>query len=81
MDRYFLHLRHPNLRIEDPEGEELDSLESAIQAAAESARELLIQQLRDRKSADGEGSSVEVADDKGNVLGVVEFKDVMNGRF
>jgi hypothetical protein len=81
MDRYFLHLCHSDHRVEDPEGEDLDSLESAIEAAADSARELLIQQLRDRKSADGEGSSVEIADDKGNVLGIVEFRDVMNGKF
>jgi hypothetical protein len=81
MDRYFLHLRHSDYRVEDPEGEELDSLESAIDAAAESARELLIQQLRQRKSADGAGSSVEIADDQGNVLGIVEFKDVVDGKF
>lgn len=78
---YFLHVQNATEKIEDLEGEECDTLDLAIDAAVDSARELLIDRLRSKKPADGEGSRIEVADSAGHVLAVIEMKDVLKGKF
>jgi hypothetical protein len=76
---YYLHIRTPDGRAEDPEGEELLNLSLAIEAAADSAREMLIESLKRHERADGHGSRIEVTDEECTVLAVVEFSDVAAG--
>jgi hypothetical protein len=81
MPRYFINTRNAGQLIEDPEGEEQAELSLAIEAAVDSAREAMIERLKQHVSADGHGSQMEVADDNGGVLAVVEFNDVLKGRY
>jgi len=79
MPRYFLHVRTEDERVEDIEGEEFQSLDGAITSAFESAREVLIDRLRQNQRADGVGSRIEIADAHDVTLALVEFKDVVAG--
>jgi hypothetical protein len=80
LPHYYLHIRTLDGRCEDPEGEELPSINLAIAAAAESAREVLIERLKRHECADGQGSRIEITDEEGTVLAVVEFSDAVAGK-
>jgi hypothetical protein len=79
LPQYFLHVRNPGSVIQHLEGEELPDLSAAIEAAVGSARDVLIERLRQHQRADGLGSQIEVADKHGTVLAVVELTDVVCG--
>jgi len=80
MTRYFLHVRTEDDRVEDIEGEEFESLDSAIACAVESAREVLIERLRQNQCADGVGSRMEITDEHNVTLALVEFRDALSGK-
>jgi hypothetical protein len=77
---YYFHIRTPGGLAEDPEGEELLDLSLAIEAAADSARELLIERLKRHERADDHESRIEITDEKGTVLAVLEFAVVLTGK-
>jgi hypothetical protein len=79
---YFLRISHGGERIEDdPESEGFADLGVALEAAAESARDLLIEMFREGRRADGVGSYVEITDDAGTVVARVELGDLLAGAF
>jgi hypothetical protein len=80
LPRYFLHIRNPDGRTEDLEGEILLDLDLAVEAAVDSARELLIDRLKQHQRADGQGSQVEITDEEGTVLAVVDLGDIATGK-
>jgi len=76
---YFVHTWHGGDPIEDVEGEEFADLSGALEAAAERARDLLIDMLRHRGRAHGAGTYVEITDEAHTVLARVELGDVTAG--
>lgn len=80
MPLYYLHIRDLDGRTEDTEGEQLHDLDLAIEAAIDSARELLIERLKQHKRGDGFGAEIEIADKEGGVLAVIKLSDVAQGK-
>jgi hypothetical protein len=80
MPLYFLHILDWDNRVADLEGEELPSLSHAIEVAEDSARDILIERLRQHKRADGQHSQIEITDAKGVILALVELSDVAIGK-
>ena len=80
MPRYFLHIRNSTNRVQDLEGEDLNGLALAVEAAIDSARDVLVARLRAHQRADGVGSQIEISDEAGNVLARVEFTDIVSGK-
>jgi len=75
MARYYFHVRDQHGVIRDEEGTELAGLEDAIAEAQASARDFLVQDIKEgRKSED---RVIEIADDLGKVLARVPLGDVM----
>ena len=75
MPHLYIHLRHDNEFVEDPEGGEYDSLDHARQDAMWAAREIMSDRIRQGKPADG--STFEIADEFGVVLLVYPFENAI----
>lgn len=75
MRRFFFHLREGGTRIEDPEGQELPSLDAAKAEAEAAVREILAERIRSGRAIDG--SCVEIADEAGRILATVRFADFL----
>jgi hypothetical protein len=78
---YFLHIRHGSELINDVKDEEFTDMRAALEAAAESARDLLIEMLCQRRRTNEVGTSVEITDEAGTVVARVELGDVAAGAF
>jgi len=75
MPRYFFNVRDGAELSQDCEGQELPSLDAARLEAANSARELIGEQILHGGAL--EGRSIEIADDGGAVLAVIDPCEVI----
>lgn len=74
MPRFYLNLRDHD-ELKDPEGLEADSVEAARTAAIRGARDIMAEDVRS-----GElrlSDAIEVADERGEVVSVVAFRDAV----
>jgi hypothetical protein len=76
MTQYFFHIRDGDILIEDPDGEEYQSVEAARSGAILSARDLLAARLKSGEILDGQTIEITTAD--GHVVAIVPFKDAIN---
>ncbi len=77
MPRYFLHVKSDGSDLlQDPDGQELDDLAAAKQEAIEAARELMAEDLRNGQAL-GLDRIMLIADEAGNILLEVSFKDAL----
>ena len=73
--KFFFHVRDIETYDEDVEGTELPSLSAAVEEARQSAREMVAELVLQGALVDGR--RFEIADETGDVLEVVSFKDVV----
>jgi hypothetical protein len=79
MARFFLHINNGNGYSEDPEGQDLENLDAARDAAIEGVRSMLSEEAR-QGQLDLSGR-IEIADADGNILLVVPFSDAVELRY
>jgi hypothetical protein len=76
MPKFFINFRSSGLIARDPEGADLPSLDAAKEAATNSARELLADNL---KAASKAGiDAVIVTDENGKELATILAKDILD---
>jgi hypothetical protein len=75
MPRYYFNIRKGDRLEKDPEGEELRSYERAVEEAKKAAKELLAAKVANGEVVDGD--RFEIANENGEVLGVVPFRSVL----
>jgi hypothetical protein len=75
MPRYFFHVREGSALHRDAEGQELPDAEAARREAINSSREMLGEKLLHGGSLNGR--SIEIADETGHVVDVVNSRDVL----
>lgn len=75
MPRYFLHIRDEDGLTPDEEGAELPDLDAAKAEAIAGARDILAEKLRAGEVLSG--AVIEIADETGQVLAVVRFRDAI----
>lgn len=75
MTTYYFHLRHSDGLVEDPGGSELADLEAAIEEAKSGARALVAERIRENKLL--QPTTIEITDEKGNVLDTITFREVL----
>ena len=75
MPRYFMHIRRTGSLSTDPEGVELPDLEQARREAQLDARELIADRIRSGKMIGDD--RFEIADERGNILAMVPFRDAI----
>jgi hypothetical protein len=75
MPRYYFHLYDGPDVVPDDTGMDLADIQEARIEAIKSARDILADQLRAGEALDGQ--LIEIADEKGTVLGIVKFKDAL----
>ncbi|MGV2103937.1 DUF6894 family protein [Rhizobium sp. 21-4511-3d] len=73
--KFFFHVRDIESYEEDLEGTELPSLSAAVEEARQAAREMVAELVLQDALVDGR--RFEIADENGNVLELVGFKDVV----
>jgi len=73
--KFYFHVRDIESYDEDVEGTELPSLSAAVEEARQSAREMVAELVLQDALVDGR--RFEIADETGDVLEVVSFKDVV----
>jgi hypothetical protein len=73
--RYFFHIRHHDALVEDPEGTELDGIESVRREAEVAARELIADRVRAGTPLHIE-TTFEVRDENANVVLMLPFASV-----
>jgi len=73
--RFFFNIRSHEGDEHDDEGLEFETLDVAIDEAEETAREMVAERVMHQERIDG--TRFEIADEKGNVLATVPFKDVL----
>jgi len=76
MTRYFFHIRDGETLIEDPDGEECQSVADARSEAILSARDLLAKRLKSGDILDGQ--KIEITTGDGHVVAIVPLKDAIN---
>jgi hypothetical protein len=75
MPRYFFHVREGSTLHRDAEGQELPDAEAARREAINSGREMLGEKLLHGGALNGR--TVEIADETGHVVDVVNSRDVL----
>lgn len=75
MTTFYLHLRRSDGLVEDPDGSELADLEAALEEAKAGVRALVAESIRENKLL--QPTTVEITDDKGNLLDTVTFREVL----
>jgi hypothetical protein len=75
MPRFYFHVRAEGVRAEDDEGSEHASVETALEEAAESAREIVATWVRAGRHIPEGG--VVVTTESGAKVGAVRFRDVI----
>ncbi len=73
--RFYLHVRSERGYDNDKEGIELASLETAKREAEASAREMVAELVKQQERIDG--TRFEIADERGRILAVLPFLDVI----
>lgn len=73
--RYFLHVKHNDEIIEDPDGSDLPDLRTAQLEALEAAKELLANAILSGQEPAGE--SIAIMDEKGRELASVPLTEVL----
>jgi hypothetical protein len=73
--RFFFHLLD-DLDVPDPDGEELPNLDAARDRAAKNAREMMALSLVETARINRH-HRIEVADESGKIVHVVQFGDVL----
>jgi len=76
MPRYFLHLQEPPEVIRDEDGEELETLDLAIEEAKAAARELMAASLESGGPL-GKGRTILIEDEGGTIVARVRFEDAI----
>ena len=74
MASYFFHIIETNRRLEDEEGEDLPSLEAAIEQAEQIIREIL---QSEEATVDLASIRIEIADAAGAIQAEVGFDDAL----
>ena len=74
MRRFYFHLFN-DITVRDPEGIELPNEAVAMQQAANNAREMAAESVRDGRLV--LDHRIEVTDDRGECVGIVHFRDVV----
>lgn len=77
MPRYFFHVRNRNIRVPDEEGMDFPDYEAALHEARESARDLLLQCIRNRE--DATLAELEITDSNGSVFERVKLMELLQG--
>jgi hypothetical protein len=72
MPRFYFNLRNSKEFLEDPEGQECESLTAARQEAILSAREIMAARVKSGKNLDGQ---FEITDITGQLILTVPFPD------
>lgn len=75
MPRYFFHVREGNLLHRDEEGQQLPDAEAARAEAISSVREILSEKLLHGGALNHR--TIEIADETGHVVDVVNSRDVL----
>jgi hypothetical protein len=78
MPRFHLHQHRDGAVVVDDEGGEYASLEDAVEDAAQSAREIMADRLRQGEPIDG--SEFHIMNEAGRIIAVVTFGDVAAGK-
>ena len=78
MPRFFFDL-HNDISIQDPEGQELPDVRSAMARAVKEARQMIIASVTDHGKIDLL-HSIRVRDQSGTIVGQVEFGDAVSVR-
>lgn len=73
--RLYLHVRETDRFVEDPDGQDFDTIEEAREEAKAAARDLLAAKLKAGEVIDNQ--RFEICNEAGEVLGIVRFKDVL----
>jgi hypothetical protein len=73
MPRFYFNLRNSKEFLEDPEGQECESLTAARQEAILSAREIMAARVKSGKNPDG--AQFEITDITGQLILTVPFPD------
>ncbi len=73
--KFFFHVRDIESYDEDVEGTELPSLSAAVEEARQSAREMVAELVLQDALVDGR--RFEIADEMGDILETVTFKEVV----
>lgn len=76
MARYYFHIADDKRFTRDEEGMEFPSLDAALREAQASARDLLIQELKDNQAIDHR--RVEVWDEDGRRIEVFPLRDLVH---
>jgi hypothetical protein len=77
MPRFFFNLATPGQLVVDDEGVELPGLDAARKEAAECAREVIAEALKE--GGDVAGYAFNVTDDHGEQVMIYEFKPLLDG--
>lgn len=77
MAPFFFHVRTDQGLIMDPEGSHLPDLSAAQQEALTALRQIVADRLRGARPLDVQ--QIEIADDSGRTLMVVQAEDVIGG--
>jgi hypothetical protein len=72
---FYLHIRDGEMLIADVEGQEFPDVTAAHAEAVRSAREMLAEKVRLGEIVDGQ--KIEIADEAGDVVDVVPFKETL----
>ena len=75
MARFFLHVRHRNELITDPDGEEFPHAAAALAGAREAARALAAEDVRQGRPLSGR--EIHVWDEQGHAVGRVPLLSVV----
>lgn len=78
MPRFFLHVRNGSELVEDPDGEEFDTLAAAEREAEAAARDLMAERLRCGLSMDVDREMVISAED-GAIASTIPFRRALPG--
>jgi hypothetical protein len=76
MPRFYFHICDDEGMSRDEEGTDLPDTDAARRDAKASARDLISQYMKNRKSVTGQ--TLQIADETGEVLQVMDVRDVLN---
>lgn len=76
--RYFIHVVTDLERLVDPDGQDCENLEEAVQEAKQSARELMAEELRCGRAMPF-GWWMQIADDEGTIIATFRFAELVFG--
>ena len=75
MTRYFFHIRRGDTLIEDPEGQEFETLDDARTEATDAARDLVATAVRTGRPIDDD--RIEICDEHNRCYATIRLTDVL----